>query len=231
MSAVKGLLYGNFILNRGWFIASGILAVIGTAVTAFIYKADPAGGTAGTALFISELAVLAVCCEWLARNFESNLKSRFADYALAGGISKKEFAASEILKNLITIGISFLMCVIMQAVLAVFGFFDLENIKTLALIALLFGAVEWICSPFVVELKSAEKAGLLVGIILGFGVVLPVMVVGGAYLSEDGEILAAVLVRMLAKPWFDWAVVGLCAAIYTIFYFVLLRRIRKGDVC
>ncbi len=230
---MKGLLYGNFVLNKIWFIVAGIVMVVGVAVTAVLYNIDPDSGVAQFGLMITELFVIATCVEWLGRNLESNLKSRFADYALAGGISKGQFVTSELLKNLISAGIAFVMCIVTQLVLSVFdrGLFSLENVRNVALIALFVGAVEWICVPVVINLKSAEKAGLLVGIVLGFGIVLPVLAVGNTLLSEKGETMGEFVMRLAFEPWFGWAVVGVCAAIYAIFYFVLLKRVKRGDVC
>ncbi len=230
---MKGLLYGNFVLNKIWFIVAGIVMVVGVAVTAVFCNIAPDSGFGEFGLMISELVVISICVEWLARNLESNIKSRFADYALAGGISKGQFVTSELLKNLISIGIAFVMCVVMQLVLSVFdrGLFSLENVRNTALIVLFVGAVEWICAPVVINLKSAEKAGLLVGIVFGFGVVLPVVALFNILAAEKEEHLSEFIMHVIAEPWFSWAAVGVCAVIYAIFYYVLLRRVKRGDVC
>ncbi len=230
---MKGLLYGNFLLNKSWFIISGIVMAVGVFVTAVLCNIDPGSGVGQFGLTITEVVVITICVEWLGRNLESNLKSRFADYALAGGISKGQFVTSELLKNLISIGIGFAMCVVTQLVLNVFdrGLFSLENVRNAVLYALFVGAVEWICAPVVINLKSAEKAGLLVGIVLGFGVVMPVGALIMIFLAGKDETLGEYIMRVFAEPWFGWAFVGVCAAIYAIFYFVLLRRVKRGDVC
>ncbi len=230
---MKGLLYGNFVLNKIWFIAAGIVMVVGVAVTAVLYNIDPDSGVAQFGLMITELFVIATCVEWLGRNLESNLKSRFADYALAGGISKGQFVTSELLKNLISIGIAFVMCVVTQLVLSVFdrGLFSLENVRNAALIVLFVGALEWICVPVAINLKNAEKAGLLVGIVLGFGIIMPGMTLFKILTIEKKEQRGEIIMRIITAPWFGWAVVGVCAAIYAIFYFVLLKRVKRGDVC
>jgi len=231
--AVKGLLYGNFLLNKIWFIAAGIVMAVGIAVTAVLCDLNPDSGIGQVGMVITELAVIATCVEWLGRNLESNLKSRFADYTLAGGISKVQFVTSELLKNLISIGISFVMCVMIQLVLCVFdrGLFSLENVRNAALIALLFGAIEWTGVPVTINLKSAEKAGLVVGLVLGFGIVMPGMTLFNILTPEKEGQRGVIIMRVIVEPWFGWAVVGLCAAIYAVFYYVLLRRVKKGDVC
>lgn len=221
---MKGLLYGNFLLNKKWFIAAGVVMVIGTALTAVMCNIDPDGGFGEFGLVITEIVVITICVEWLARNLESNLKSRFADQALSGGISKAQFVTSELLKNLISIGISFVMCVVTQLVLSVFdrGLFSLEHVRNVALFALFIGSFEWLCMPIVINLKSAEKAGLVVGLVLGFGIVMPGMALFNI-LKFD--------LRVIDEPWLGWVIVGVCAVIYALFYYVLLRRVKRGDVC
>lgn len=230
---MKGLLYGNFVLNKKWFIAAGIVMVVGVAVTAVLYNIDPSSGIGYVGLIVTELFVIATCVEWLGRNLESNLKSRFADYALSGGISKAQFVTSELLKNLITIGVSVVMCVVTQLAVSVFdrGLFSLENVRNTALLALFIGAIEWTVVPFVINLKSAEKAGLLVGIVLGFGIVMPGMTLFNILTPEKEGQRGEIIMRIVSEPWFGWAVVGVCAALYVLFYFVLLRRVKRGDVC
>lgn len=226
-------MYGNFVLNKVWFIASAILAAVGAVVTAVLHGALPESGLDGSALLISELVVLATCNEWLGRNLESNLKTRFADYALAGGITKAQFVTAEMLKNLISTGISFLMCVVMQLVLCVVdrGFLSVNNLTALLAAALFVGTTEWTCVPVIVSLKSAEKAGLLVGLVLGFCVILPMFTVLRAFLVEADEDFFPKLLELVGKPWLVlvWAVV--CAAVYVLFYFIMLNRVKKGDVC
>lgn len=230
---MKGLLYVNFLLNKVWFIASGILAVLGVAVSAALRGAFPESSLGADMLFIFEIVVLATCNEWLGRNFESNLKTRFADYALAGGISKAQFVTAEMLKNLISAGIAFLMCAVIQFVFCVFdrSFFSVNNLTTLLALTLLFGAVEWMCMPVIVSLKSAEKAAIVVGLVLGFGVMVPLMIVFNYFDWDEQRTLVGRLIDFFEEPMSFVSVIAISAAIYVIFYIVLLDRVRKGDVC
>lgn len=231
---MKGLLYGNFVLNKNWFIASAIIAVVGVAVTMVLHGVLPESGMDGCAFIIGEFVVIAVCNEWPGRNLESNLKSRFADYALAGGLSKAQFVMAEMLKNLISSGIAFLMCVVMQLVLCVAdrSFFSWDNIKMLLALTLFTGTVEWTCMPAVVELKSAEKAGLLVGIILGFGMVFPLFIAFRTLFGVDtDEEFFSKMLEFINRPLFLVLFAVVCAVVYALFYFWLLNRVKKGDVC
>lgn len=230
---MKGILYGNFLLNKKWFIAAGITAVLGTAFCAlFVSLVPDEAGVVATLFLGLQFVVVAILMEWLGRNLEANIKCRFTDITLAGGISKNMFVASELLKNLITMGIGLAACVVMQLVMSVFdrSFFTLETVKLMALMTLFAGAIEWTVNPLTINLKSAEKAGLLVGLVLGFGVVMPLMTICNILAGED-ESSIGVFFKLLTGGWLPLIVLGISAALYVIFYFVLLARVKRGDVC
>lgn len=227
---MKGILYGKFLLNKSWFIASGIVAVIGTALCAVINGFVPDdSGVPAMLLTGVQLVALALMTEWLGRDLEANIKCRFTDMTLAGGISKNMYVLTELVKNLLTIAAGASVCVIMQLVMNIFdnNILSWESVKTLLLFTLFIGAFEFALNPLIINLKSAEKAGLLFGLVLGFGIILPIMAVSGA-LEYD---IVAYILKVSSSPWFAPAVAGLSAVIYALFYLVLLRRVKKGDVC
>lgn len=230
---MKGILYGNFLLNKKWFIAAGITAVLGTAFCALFASLVPDNNGAVAALFTGlQLIIIAIHIEWLGRNLEANIKCRFTDMTLAGGISKNMFVMSELLKNLLTIGVGFAVCVVMQLVMSVFdkSFFTLDSVRNFALLALFFGAVEWTVNPLVIAFKSSEKAGLLVGLVLGFGVIMPLMVVCNV-VSGASETLISGFFKLMNGGWLPLVIIGFSAALYAVFYFILLARVKRGDVC
>jgi len=231
---VKGILYGNFLLNKKWFVAAGIVAVLGTAFCSFWAWLVPEDttGVPGLLLRFMQLAVLGVLTEWLARNLEANIKCRFTDMTLAGGISKGTFVNSELLKNLITMAIGFVTCVMMQLVMCAFDKSAdlLGSIRLIAGMTALFGAMEWMVLPMVINFKSAEKAGLILGLGLGFGLLMPVMILVNIF-AEEAEPVINTILRLLSGEWSFLILAGISAAIYVIFRFVLLARVKKGDVC
>lgn len=230
---MKGILYGNFLLNKKWFIAAGITAVLGTAFCAFLVSLVPdEAGVVATLFFGLQMVVMAIIVEWLGRNLEANIRCRFADITLAGGISKNTFVMSELLKNFISIGIGFVMCIIMQLVMSVFdkSFFSLDTVKMTALLIVFMGAIEWTVNPLVINFKSAEKAGLVMGLILAFGIVIPLMIISNAFAEETANFVSGFF-EMLSGNWMPLIILGISAALYAAFYFALLARIKKGDVC
>lgn len=227
---MKGILYGNFLLNKKWFIAAGIAAVLGTAFCAFFVSLVP--DEAGVVATVLQLVVIAIIMEWPGRNLEANIKCRFTDITLAGGITKSTFVTSELLKNVISIRIGLVMCMVMQLAMSVFdkSFFTLETVKLIAVMAVTMGALEWTASPLVIHFKSAEKAGLLMGLIFGFGLVLT-MITFCTIFTEEKETFVSGFFSLLSGNWLPLIIVGISAAIYVIFYFVLLSRVKRGDVC
>ena len=222
-------------MNRKWFLAAGITAVFCTAacvILLFTLEKTPENAQIiGTFFIMSEIIVLALCGEWHARNLEQNIKCRFTDYTLASGISKNMFVLSELLKNLITVVIGFTMCAAMNGVMGAFdsSFWSIDDIKFLIAATLLISVVNWILIPLVIKLKSAEKAGVVVGLVLGFGVVCPLMIMFKV-LDNGADVLAA-LMDLVNKAWFFPAFLGACAALYAIFYAIILHRVKWGDVC
>ena len=230
---MKVILYGNFLLNKKWFIAAGITAVLGTAFCALFVSLVPDESGVVSTLFLGlQMVVLAILMEWLGRNLEANIKCRFTDITLAGGITKNTFVMSELLKNFITIGVGIAMCVIMQLVMSVFdkSFLTLGSVKVMAVLAVCVGSIEWCVNPLTISLKSAEKAGLVVGMALGFGVVIPLMIICNIVSGETDNFVSGFF-SLLAGGWLPLIILGISAALYAVFYFALLARVKKGDVC
>lgn len=227
---MKGLVYAGLVLNKTYFIAACLVAVAGTALVSWLGRvfADPETSVVISIFLLGmQFVVMAIVEEYLARDFEKNIKSRFADYALAG-MSKVKFVTAELLKNIISMAAAFAVTVLMQLVFMAVnpGMSDANRIFVLAGLAILVGVVDWVCLPLVISLKSAELAGLVVGLCIGFGILMPTMVVFQIY--DDVWIKLA--------DFFSNGPVFLCvlatgAAIYSLFYLILLNRVRKGDVC
>lgn len=232
---MKGILYGNFLLNRKWFLAAGITAVLSTAACAVLItvfsKTPEIISLAGTVFILAVVVVLALCEEWLGRNLEHNIKCRFTDITLAGGISKNTFVLSELLKNVITMVIGLAMCLAMTGVISIFdnSFWSVGQIKFLVSATILIGAVDWIIIPLVIKFKSAEKAGIVVGLVFGFGIVCPL--VFAFKTMDNGKDIFTMLIGLFDKAWFFPALLSACAAIYVIFYAIILHRVKWGDVC
>lgn len=219
-------------------MAAGIFGVLGTAACMVCMLTGEKGtgidGSIRFAFIWVQIITLAISEEWLGRNLEANIKNRFADYVLSG-TSKKLFVLSELVKNLITIGIGFAMCLIMQVAMNVAdpNYLSLDSVKILFIGVLIIGTFDWIIEPVIVALGSAEKAGLIVGGSFGFLIVFPFMLIidGNIHGNEVALLTSEFITQSAAQPWFAPSLVVLCACIYALVYLIFLGRVRKGDVC
>lgn len=235
---MKGLLYCNFSLCKKWFMAAGIFGVIGTTacmVCRFVMGDDQnAVQTTEFAFVWVQIITLAISEEWLGRNLEANIKNRFADYVLSG-MSKKIFVLSELVKNLITMGIGFTICLIMQLAMNIAdpGCLSFNSVKILFIGVLFVGVFDWIIEPVIIALGSAEKAGLAVGGSVGFLIVLPLMLIieGNMNNNETTQLVTETIIQTVNKPWFVPMIVALLVCIYAGVYLIFLKRVKKGDVC
>lgn len=230
---MKGLVYAGLLLNKTFFIAAGLVAAAGTALMCAMgrWLGDDPEMMPVIAIFLLgiQFVVMAIVEEYLARDLEKNIKTRFADYVLAG-MSKTKFVTAELLKNIISMAAAFALAALMQLIFSAVnpGLIGMESLKTLAVLAMLIGVIDWTSLPLVVYLKSAEKAGLIVGIILGFGIIMPLMTVFNIFQTENRWSGA---VELLSNDLTFLAALGVGALIYALFYWILLNRVRKGDVC
>lgn len=228
---MKGLVYAGLLLNKTFFIAAGLVATAGTAFMCALgsWLGDDPETLPVISIFMLgiQFVVMAIVEEFLARDLEKNIKSRFADYVLAG-TSKARFVTAELLKNIISMLTAFAMTALMQLIFSAVnpGLIGAERLKALAVLAMMIGVIDWVSLPLVVYLKSAEKAGLIVGIILGFGIILPVMIV--LNMHENVWIRIA---DFFTRDWAFLGALGVAALIYALFYLILLKRVKRGDVC
>lgn len=240
---MRGLLYEGFLLNRKWFLGAGIVAVLGTFACVILISGSNSNlmGIANILFIVSETLTSVLCAEWLDRNLEKDLKCRFVDVTLAAGISKNMFVLSELVKNLFTIAIGFVMCLAMNGILfaaeKIIGletpFWDVFYIKMAVILALLVGIIDFVAFPLIINLKSAEKAGLIIGLVFGFGIVMPLMLLFNYFNGDLGEsnIVLNKIYEFMDAPYFFPVTIGAAALIYTISYIITLNRVKRGDVC
>lgn len=233
---MKGLLYGNFLLNRKWFLWAGIAALFGTAGCAVLYlvldNSSENMQIIGNLMLFVDIVALALCEEWLARNLENNIKCRFTDITLAGGITHNTFVLSELINTVISMAIGIVMCIASRGVMCIFdsSFWSRDQLLLILGFGAFVGAFDFAMIPLVIKLRSAEKAGMTIGLIMGFGVVMPLVLVL-KFKYDTSEAIFAAIFKFISQRWFFPAVMGLCALVYAVFYFIILKRVKRGDVC
>lgn len=217
-------------MNRGYFIAAFITlicsAVLGSVVLYNVNeaRADDYGFGFLCVTFLPFLPMV-ILCEFLARDVEHNIKCGFFKYTLSS-ISRGRYTLSLLLTNLF---VNVLGLAVGYLLLFIFRLFGGEaNVLPfyfilLPMFALLAGAVEWICMPVTIKLKSAEKAGLIVGIVLGFGTVLPVTI---ALKSSD---FVFDITKIATVPAL-MIMLGAAAAVYALIYAIIMRMLKRGVI-
>lgn len=179
---MKGLFYSALHLNRGYFIGAAAAflcsAAVGSVVLNLVKESGDTFGLGFLCVYILPLLPIVILSEFFARDLEKNIKSRFLNYTLSS-MPRNSFLLSQLIINIVCTGLGLLLGLALLLIYrAVFpSYVDQTLFGVLPLVAVLASVVEWIVFPTTMLMKSAEKAGLTVGIIIGFGIVLPIMTV------------------------------------------------------
>ncbi len=223
---MKGLLYAGFTLNKAYLIGAGIAAAAAAAIGALlqVYLCDDLI-TPQAQLLLPMISVV-IAGEWCGRDIEKNLKNRFTDYTLAAGVSKNMFVLTCLAENILTLVFSYALTALTLLVYSLAGAdVDGEDFVMFFCYALIVFAVEWMCTPLTLLFKSAEKAGLLLGVFLGFGIVFPIVIMIKGEISNFYELI----VKLISSPL--PTVAGVCAGLYALFYLLSFFVVKRGDLC
>lgn len=228
---MKGLLYNSLTLNKKWFIGAGIAAlvsaVLGVVLELTLGVKESFRPFVSLITGISPIIVMAILSEYPPRDIVGNMKCRFAEYSLCAGISRNEFVLAQLVINLIftllSAAVGCLLLLIYQA--ADSSFVSASSYKLFALTAVFVGVLTWIIIPLTIALKDQEKAGLVVGLIIG----VPVGIGFSIILGDNGETLAK-LMELLSNDLFPLICAGIVAAVYALVYLITYALVKRGDL-
>ena len=230
---MRGLLYSSLLRNRGFIIGTAVYSVIAAVVgVVLIYLSRSYSDIAPVLTIlvnILPLISIVLALEGVDRELENSLKTRFANYALSA-VTPRQFIMTELLKNFCFSAYGTVMGMLMLAFFALAvasAFPDVGFLFRLYPMAgILSGLIQWVMMPLVIKFKNAEKAGMVVGLIIGFGTVLPINLIQA---KTDGgfEIDIKSLITPVPTAVFLLAVV----LIYALFYVLLVRRVERGNIC
>ena len=230
---MRGLLYSSLLRNRGFIIGTAVYSVIAAVVgVVLIYLSRSYSDIAPVLTIlvnILPLISIVLALEGVDRELENSLKTRFANYALSA-VTPRNFIMTELLKNFCFSAYGTVMGMLMLAIFALAdasAFPDAGFLFRLYPMAgILSGLIQWVMMPLVIKFKNAEKAGMVVGLIIGFGTVLPINLIQA---KTDGgfEIDIKSLITPVPTAVFLLAVV----LIYALFYVLLVRRVERGNIC
>lgn len=226
---MKGLFYSMWRLNRGYFIGAAIAflcsAVVGTAV---LYTVGRYGGDTygfgSLCVYILPLVPIVIISEFFARDLEKHISSGFLNYTLSS-ITRKAFMLSQLITNITCTGLGLLLGLELLLIFRVVNpeYVPSECFGGLALLALFASVVEWVVFPVTLKMKSAEKAGLAVGAVFGFAVVLPLILL---LKSNSMYINLADLLNLQ----YVLLIIAASVVIYAVIFAICMRLLKRG-VC
>lgn len=228
---MKGILYSFFAKNYSYFTGALIYCAAACALgfAALLLPDNILHNNGFNTLTIIIPLILLVIPEFVLRDLESDIKSRYADYVLTA-VTRDTFALGMMIKNLICMAAGLALSMLVAAVYYFVGITDVTIFVLLPAMAAICGAVDWACTPLVIQMKSAEKAGLTVGLIIGIAVILPLMIAVSVFADEDASVFLSIVNWLTGAQALIPAYL-IAAALYAGFYFILLKRLERGNVC
>lgn len=229
---MKGMIYLSLIMNKAYIIAAAIVFAVSAALNVILVI------LAGNNLIIEALLPgvivivpivgIVVLFEGLGRNAEKYMKCRFFNVMLSG-MTPLRYATVNLVEHLIYLAAGFVFIFITLGISALTGFVINEfHIKSFVDMTVLFSLVDKIVMTLTLKIGSAEKAGLIVGLIVGFGLVLPIMLLNDTF-SEAGIVID--FHEFITNNLVFFCFLGAAAIIYALDYYIEYRIVKRGDVC
>ena len=226
---MSGLLYVTFVRCRGYILAALIVCAAASVAAAVLPLIFPNAEVLTSFItFVLSVILCVIIEEGLSKSLENNIKCRFMDTALAGGISAGTAALSELAANLIAVAAGTVLACIVQTVSAIAAEKSLSADMLLLWLGVsaVFGLISWIITPLTVVFKSQEKASLVVG--LGVGTLAGFTMVAN---MNNPESIANDFLEFVSTPAGTLCFFGTTALIYAVVYVFLWLRLKRGDVC
>ena len=225
---MKGILYSFFAKNYSYFTGALIYCAAACAL-GFAALLLPDNILHNNGFSTLPIIIPLILLEIPPRDLEGDIKSRYADYVLTA-VTRDTFARGMLIKNLICMAAGLALSMIVALTYYLVGIADSAIFVLLPAMAAISGAFNWACTPLVIKMKSAEKAGLTVGLIIGIAVILPLMIAVSVFADEDASVFLSI-VKWLSGAQALIPAYLIAAALYVGLYFILLKRLERGNVC
>ena len=232
---MKGLYYSYLVQKKGFLIGTAITALLIAALGCtliLLYNNEAlsiearsmSGLTAGLVTMYFPVICAIIPGEGLNRDLEASIKCRFQNYIFSG-MTYSRFCNIELVKSLATQAVS----------LAAIGFCDLmfliadptaitwEIFAGHVMVALLGNVINWLAMPLTAVLKSQEKAGLILGIVLA-SIIVPLMI----YALDNSDELD---LSWVGEPLTMVIAVASTAVLYALGYLIFYKVMKRGDLC
>ncbi len=225
---MKGMLYLYIRQGRKFLIAGAVLLVLTAAAGVLLVQFANGGSedlislTALLSVFLPLIAPITLF-EPINADLDRGLKTRFTHNILCSGVSKKGFVLFYLLTNLATVAVGAALTALILGVMSINNrILDMWSVfPFLAEAIFICGAIDFMCMPITLKLRSKEKAALIVGLSLGFLVSLTML----PMLDNGGT---AHMMESINKFW--WVGCLIAAAVYAVTTLILYRMVRKGDI-
>ncbi|MBQ9947313.1 MAG: hypothetical protein IJO91_02900 [Oscillospiraceae bacterium] len=230
---MKAMLYTYLKLNTKYWIAAAVSLVFSIVLCVIFIqsaKEDPeAGGVAAMLLLLTPLFAPIMLAEPLGHYLEDSMKSRFVCHVLASKVTRHQFVLFYLLTDIITTLVGAGLVIINYVVFDAFDFEAWDLLPSVFILLAGTALVNWITLPLTISLKSTEKAGAIVGLVLGFGVVLPAMLI--FVHSSEGAPTDQMIANLLSpSPETQAITYAVMAVLFVLFYFILYKRVKRGDL-
>lgn len=226
---MKGLLYDYFLSSRSYFIGAGIVAAVLTTLWTLVLNllSEEVLPLIRSFLPIFALVITVIATEGCARYLEKLQKTHFLNHILSSRVSRGGFTLALLVMNLLSLALGVALVVLMFVILGLSNASLLtpELFGSVGIAAMIFGAVDFAVFFPTLLLKSAEKGGMIIGLILGFGVVFPCL-----RIFEDG-LVTVDFTALLNDPMSYLIAAAVGVGIYALSYAAILLRLKRGDVC
>ncbi len=234
---MKGLYYTYATLKKHFFIWAAVIFVIVTVLGCVMMKIalnpdiDPALYSMLTSVGIPFTVMLGPIIstmmfnEGINHEIEENLKCGFLNYALSG-MSYHRYTRTQLIitllslaASIVTIGLHWLcFCLVDSSI------FDFSAISIQLTMLLFGGLLNWLCIPITIRFRSQEKAGLLMGLILGC-----------SFAPFFADSIFDMESRFNLMNWFDKPIsivvsFAASAVLFSLGYLLLYKTVKRGDL-
>lgn len=225
---MKGLLYDYFLYSRGYLIGAVITFAVLTALGTAALRVFPteAQSLLPSILPILGMALAVIVCEGGARYIEKLLKTRFLNHILSSRVSGGGFTLALLVMNLLSLAFGIVLAFLMFAILGLSdkSLLTFELFRSTGCLSAFLSAFNFMVYFPTLLFRSAEKGGMALGLILGFGIIFPI----GLFVQESSLFSVS---ELLNDPMLLPIAGAICVGLYAVTYAAILLRIKGGDVC
>lgn len=220
---MRGLLYNTLIQSKTYYIAT-IITFFAFTVTCglLLYNCENTLIMQLLAFMpiIGPMTFICISIESIGKKTERMLKCGFIKYSLTSGVSKNMYALTELVINLILVAFSYGLSAGFFGVLkAIEPMIIGENyFRNCFLFFLLAGAITQVVNVLTLYFKSEEKAGVVVGFIAGF-----MVLICGLVKEDEGGL------RLTITDNVFWGGLIVSAVIYIICHIVMVLKLQRDN--